>query len=336
MKFFVFLSICLAAVSAASFFEADVVEEWAEWKATHGKTYNDAYEDLSRMTIFLENKAAIDEHNSQAAQGKHTYFMEMNQFGDLRNEEFVGLMTGYNRPQGSNDTEGASFLPPLNLGALPKMVDWRPHGYVTPVKYQGRCGSCWAFSATGALEGQTMRKTGKLISLSEQNLVDCTTRYGNTGCRGGWMDNAFKYIKDNQGIDTEKSYPYEGVDNYCRYNSRNKGATDVGFVDIRKNDENHLQQAVATVGPVSVAIDASRNSFQFYSKGVYQDPYCSTWNVTHAVLVVGYGVDKATGQEYWLVKNSWSTRWGDAGYIKMAKHRGNMCGIAAYASYPLV
>merc|ERR1711963_299286 len=178
------------------------------------------------------------------------YKLEMNHYGDLLAHEFQAMMNGYRYDLRENRTLlGATYISPANVD-LPKSVDWRTSGAVTPVKNQGQCGSCWSFSATGALEGQHFRKTGKLVSLSEQNLVDCSTRYGNHGCNGGLMDFAFKYIKENGGIDTEESYPYEGMDDTCRY---------------------HRRDNVATVGPVSVAIDASQPSFQFYSEGVYNE-----------------------------------------------------------------
>lgn len=196
-------------------------------------------------------------------------------------------------------------MEPANV-AIPGSIDWREKGLVTEVKDQGECGSCWAFSATGALEGQNFRKTGNLVALSEQNLIDCSGSYGNEGCNGGLMDYAFQYIKDNGGIDTEKSYPYKAMDGECKYNPKNKGATESGYVDIPKGDEKKLTAAIATLGPISVAIDASYDSFQFYSSGVYFEPRCNPGHLDHAVLAVGYGTDE-NDKDYYIIKNSWGS-----------------------------
>nr|AAS67923.1 cathepsin L [Artemia franciscana] len=226
-------------------------------------------------------------------------------------------------------------MEPANV-TVPESVDWREKGAVTPVKYQGQCASCLAFSPTGALESQTFRKTGKLISLSEQNLIDCSGEYGNLGCKGGWISQAFEYIKDNKGIDTENKYHYEAKENFCRDNPRNRGAVALGFVNIPSGEEDKLKAAVATVGPVSAVIDVSHEGFQFYSKGVYYEPSCKTSfeHLNHAVLVIGCGSDN--GEDYWLVKNSWSKHWGDEGYLKIARNRKNHCGVATAALYPIV
>jgi len=323
----------MAACEAVSFFEV-VMEEWIGWKAIHQKDYRSEEENRFRMKIFMENKQRIAKHNTRYLQGHHSYKLEMNHYGDLLPSEFGKIMNGYRHDlKNKTGLVGATFLMAANV-ELPEEIDWRTKGAVTPVKNQAQCGSCWSFSATGSLEGQNFRKHGKLISLSEQNLVDCSVAYGNHGCNGGLMDFAFKYIKENGGIDTEESYPYEGEDDTCRYSKKNKGATDIGFVDIPQGDEQALKSALATVGPVSVAIDASQASFQFYSEGVYDEPQCSPQNLDHGVLAVGYGTEN--GQDYWLVKNSWGEEWGDEGYIKMARNKNNMCGIASSASYPLV
>lgn len=307
-------------------------EEWKAFKMQFNKVYEEV-EDVFRMKVFLENKHKIAKHNQLHAQGNKTYSLKMNKFGDLLHHEFVATVNGFKRNYKDSLANGSIFLSPSNV-VLPKSVDWREQGYVTPIKDQGQCGSCWSFSATGALEGQHFRKSGKLVSLSEQNLIDCSGKYGNEGCNGGLMDQAFEYIEYNHGIDTEESYPYKGKQGRCHYKKHNKGATDTGFIDIPSGVETKLQEAVATVGPVSVAIDASQESFQFYREGVYDEPTC-TQELDHGVLVVGYGTTEDE-KDYWIVKNSWGTTWGEDGYIKMTRNKENQCGIATQASYPLV
>nr|BAF94152.1 cathepsin L-like cysteine protease 2 [Plautia stali] len=328
------LSCLIALGQAVSFFDLSA-DEFTLFKKFHRKEYDNELEESYRKKIFLENKKRIEKHNSRYKQGKVSFKLKLNHLADMLIHEYSDVYLGFNKSSKANNNklQSYTFIPPAHV-TLNKEVDWRTKGAVTPVKNQGHCGSCWAFSTTGALEGQNFRKTGKLVSLSEQNLVDCSGSYGNNGCEGGLMDNAFQYIKENHGIDTEKSYPYEGEDETCRFRKTSIGATDSGFVDITQGDEEALMQAVATIGPISVAIDASHQSFQFYSEGVYYEPECSSENLDHGVLVVGYGVED--NQKYWLVKNSWGTQWGDGGYIKMARDQDNNCGIATQASYPLV
>lgn len=321
------------AIEASPLNNEPFMPKWNEFKQTHGKTYATAEEETLRFNIFADNHRKIDEHNRDFEAGRVSFELGMNQFGDLTNGEFRARMNGFRRPSNA-DTKAPIFQAPNNF-ALPDSVDWRPKGYVTDVKDQKQCGSCWAFSATGSLEGQHFAKTKQLVSISEQNLVDCSRAQGNEGCNGGWMDSAFTYIKVNKGIDTEKSYPYEAKDGKCRYNAANVGSTDTGFTDIKKGDETDLQSAIASVGPISVAIDASKMSFQFYKSGVYNEPRCSTSQLDHGVLAVGYGVSDK-GEKYYIVKNSWNAGWGDKGYILMSREKNNQCGIATSASYPLV
>ncbi|XP_034941110.1 cathepsin L [Chelonus insularis] len=341
MKILLLFSVALFAVIEAVSFSDVVIEEWNAFKLQHKKQYETPTEESMRMKIFSNNKYHIAKHNSKYEMGLVPFKLAINKYSDMLHHEFIHTLNGFNRTasnkknlKGTKKLRGATFVSPAHV-EFPKHVDWRKLGAVTPVKDQGHCGSCWSFSATGALEGQHFRTKGFLVSLSEQNLIDCSGKYGNNGCNGGLMDQAFQYIRDNRGIDTEVSYPYEGQNDTCRYNPRTAGAEDVGFVDIPEGDEEKLMQAVATVGPVSVAIDASHESFQFYSEGVYDEPECSSTELDHGVLVVGYGTDE-NGKDYWLVKNSWGESWGQNGYIKMARNQKNQCGIASSASYPLV
>ncbi|RWS25097.1 Cathepsin L-like protein [Leptotrombidium deliense] len=270
-------------------------------------------------------------HNIEADLGLHSYRKGINKFSDLTNKEFSSIYMG-NRVENKNN----SSIFKSDTKTLPKSVDWRTKGIVTPVKNQYACGSCWAFSAVASLEGQHAKKYGKLVSLSEQNLVDCSRKYGNYGCNGGYVTKAFEYIKDNNGVDTETSYPYVGFDDECHFESRSVGANVTGFTNIESGSEEALQQATATIGPISVAIDAT--DFQDYHGGIFDDKQCETGSMFlhHAVTVIGYGVDEKTGAQYWLVKNSWGSDWGEQGYIRMSRNKNNQCGIATSATFPLV
>jgi len=341
MKLVVITLMCFVALASAYPLEnsfSAARKDFGEWKNFFSKVYKTVEEEERRLVTWVQNMEKIAKHNLMYDLKKKSYRLEMNHFGDMNTTEYKDTMNGYRMDlkKVKFNPRGALFLESLVNLTLPHHVDWRDHGYVTPVKDQGQCGSCWSFSTTGALEGQMMRKTGKLVSLSEQNLVDCSGPEGNQGCNGGLMDQAFEYIKINGGIDTEESYPYEGIDDTCKFSKTNIGGEDIGYVDVPQGNEHALKQAVATQGPVSVAIDASHESFQFYSAGVYDEPECSAANLDHGVLVAGYGTDEATGHRYWLVKNSWGPNWGDQGYIKMSRGKDNQCGIASSASYPLV
>ena len=306
---------------------------WHKFKNLFTKSYEDRTEETLRRQVFYDNLHKIEALNKEQA----GFRAEMNEFGDLTDEEFRTQRLGKIQSVGGKyHRVGAQFMFPENENAasLPQTVDWRQHGYVTPVKNQGPCGSCWSFSTTGSLEGQTFRATGKLVSLSEQNLVDCSTVEGDHGCNGGLMSDAFSYIAINGGIMSEADYPYTHVKGNCTFDSSKIAATDVSYVSIEHFNETQLMQAVATNGPVSVAIDAAVTGFRYYKSGVFYAAECSQTQLDHGVLVVGYGTEN--GMDYWLVKNSWGPTWGDSGYIKMSRNRSNNCGIASMASYPIV
>lgn len=220
---------------------------------------------------------------------------------------------------------------------LPDSIDWRDEGAVNPtVPKQGDCGACWAFSVSAAIEGQYFRKTGKLEPLSVQNLVDCS--HGkNHGCAGGYLQQAYKYVKKNGGINTAKSYPYEESSGDCRYNPDDTNVQISGFKRIRKGDEDKLKEALATIGPISVSIDASSSNFDFYHKGIYNDPHCksASKSLDHSVLLVGYGTSKS-GEDYYILKNWYGPHWGEKGYFKMARNQNNHCGVATEPMFPVL
>merc|ERR1711997_1184176 len=330
MKTIVSLALLLA-VSAA---HPDYSDSWEEFKLKFNKKYQSEEDETYRQSVWSSTVEMISEHNAEYDNGEHTFNIGENELADLTPDEIKERMNGLVVNTDSEE-DGVVMVTESELAQLNKTVDWRAKGYVTEVKNQAHCGSCWAFSATGSMEGAHFKSTGKLVSLSEQNLVDCSKKEHNLGCMGGLMDNAFKYVIDNHGIDTEASYPYNATTGKtCKFSNSSIGTTISSFKDIPRNSEMDLQKASATVGPISVGIDAHLPSFHFYKSGVYHDTKCSSVHLDHGVLVVGYGTED--GKEYWLVKNSWGATWGEKGYIKMARNKRNACGIATQASYPVV
>jgi C1A family cysteine protease len=261
--------------------------------------------------------------------------MAVNEFADMTFTEFHSKMTGYKRVD--NSYLRSKNGPHKTVKKMASSLDWRQHNAVTAVKNQQQCGSCWSFSSTGSIEGAHAIKTGNLVSLSEQQLVDCSTAQGNQGCNGGLMDQAFQYVITAGGLTTEAAYPYTAAQGTCQFPGANMtvAATISKFTDVTPGDENALMAAV-NIGPVSIAIEADQECFQFYSGGVLSDPSCGT-QLDHGVLVVGYGTDSSSGSDvpYWIVKNSWGASWGEQGYVRLIRGK-NECGIASEPSYPSV
>lgn len=315
------------AVSGRS--EAEVAKIYEAWLVKHGKVHqkNSLTEKDRRFEIFKDNLRFIDDHNVKNL----SYRLGLTRFADLTNDEYRSMYLGAKMEK--KGTRRTSQRYEARVGdSLPESIDWRKKGAVAEVKDQGGCGSCWAFSTIGAVEGINQIVTGDLITLSEQELVDCDTSY-NEGCNGGLMDYAFEFIIKNGGIDTDKDYPYKGVDGRCDQIRKNaKVVTIDSYEDVPINSEESLKKAVSNQ-PVSIAIEAGGRAFQLYDSGIF-DGTCGT-QLDHGVVAVGYGSED--GKDYWIVRNSWGKSWGESGYLRMARNIAaptGKCGIAMEPSYP--
>jgi len=332
MRFITLLAVAtfISAISAREISDGEYQAQWKAFTRRYEKVYGGHDQMAHRYRVFKKNYQMIVEHNEQSGA---SWSMGVNQFADLTHAEFRESRLGYIQPSTPSMYKNvpriiADFS---ELDTLPAEVDWVKAGAVTPVKDQGQCGSCWTFSTTGAVEGSYFVKTKTLVSLSEQELVDCSHNNENNGCNGGLMDDAFTYIIQNNGICSESSYPYVAANQTCKSTACKNVAEVKSFVDVAKNDEDALKAAVAQQ-PIAIAVDAQM--WMFYSGGVF-DSQCGT-QLDHGVLAVGYGTD--SGKDFWMVKNSWGLSWGESGFIRLKRGSGQgngQCGIAMNPSYPV-
>jgi len=314
----VLLFVALVAASALAYTEKEYRTAFLKFVKDNNKHYSQQ-EFATKYRTFKSNMDFVATWNAVPAHHR----VAINKFADLTVAEFAAMFLGTRAT-----VAAAPYVPSVTADT----VDWRTKGAVTPIKNQGQCGSCWAFSTTGSVEGAHFLAHAALVSLSEQNLVDCSDAQGNQGCNGGLMTQAMDYIISNKGIDTEASYPYTAQDGTCVYSAANSGSDLKSYTNVQTGSEADLVTKI-NAGPTSVAIDASHSSFQLYHSGIYYEPACSSTALDHGVLAVGYGT-LGTNKDYYIVKNSWGTDWGNAGYIEMSRNRNNNCGIATMATLP--
>lgn len=324
-------SVIAGALLAVANAKGDIDEAFKEFIQEFGKDYKTEEERYQKFQSFTTTYEYIENENAKG----HKYNLGVNTFSDLTTEEFAKTHFGYQKPEkpwGNLKHLGTHVY---SGGPLADSVDWTTKGAVTAVKNQGQCGSCWSFSTTGSLEGAHEIATGKLVSMSEEMLVDCSKQ--NHGCQGGSMDLAFEYVETN-GICTESSYPYTaggGRSGTCKASSCTKALSPgavTGYHDVQPSTQ-ALMSAVQ-LQPVSIAVEADKSVFQSYKSGVMTG-MCGT-KLDHGILVVGYGTEDGT--DYWLVKNSWGAVWGMQGYGHLERGKGGEgeCGILAGATYPKV
>ncbi|KAE7997147.1 hypothetical protein FH972_001803 [Carpinus fangiana] len=304
------------------------------------KRYGTREEYLHRLGIFARNMVRAAQHQALDPTAVHG----VTPFSDLSEEEFERLYTGVRGgPRSSMDVgvkESAPFLEEEVVAGLPDSFDWREKGAVTEVKMQGVCGSCWAFSTTGAVEGANFIATGKLLNLSEQQLVDCDHACDATdktecdnGCQGGLMTNAYKYLMEAGGLEEESSYPYTGKQGECMFKPEKVAVKVSNFTNIPV-DENQIAAYLVNHGPLAVGLNAV--FMQTYIGGVSCPLICGKKWVNHGVLLVGYGAKgfsilRFGYKPYWIIKNSWGKRWGEKGYYHLCRGRG-MCGMNTMVS----
>jgi len=335
LRNFVILSV--ATVCAGQQYTSDIsgFQEWMNVTQQHYTTD----EMLERLNIWQSNYRYVEQHNAEADKGMHSFRLGMTSLAGMSNKEYRSKMLKY-RSTGTERAAVGTFVA-ADHATPPNSADWRTYSpkVVSPIKNQGQCGSCWAFSAVEAMEAVSALKTGKLAQGSPQQCVDCVNNGADTCDIGGEMHDCYLSVMKQGGLDTESTYPYEGTSgDGCRFK---KGsvipgtANFSGYKNVTSGNETDLMAAAAVIPTVSIGIDASSPGFQLYRSGVYNPLFCKNKSdqLDHGVAIVGYGTE--SGKNYWTVRNSWGTIWGMKGYVNMIKDDDNKCGVATDATFPV-
>lgn len=335
------LNTCLLINANGSLFSANdeqIKAHWSIFKANHGFHKLSSHEETTRFKLFKDNYHKVLEHNQEADEHKLDYRVSLNRFSALTREEYkkkLGLKS-FKKPNATLDTSRMKLESYLKESSnIPDQVSY--YNKMTPVKNQYSCGGCWSFSVIGVVEALYNMKNNRTKKFSEQQLIDCSSdnKYENLGCNGGYPSNAFDYVRD-LGIVEENYYPYRATKTKCFENGNDKKPR----VKISKNgdipygNEAYMKKIVGSIGPIAIGLDASQWGFEHYSSGIYSDKNCSPSHVNHAVIIAGYGSEN--GKDYWLIRNSWGPSWGINGYMKLARNKNNMCGVASMASYAVM
>ncbi|XP_015836749.1 uncharacterized protein LOC660428 [Tribolium castaneum] len=301
-------------------------KEWENFKRKYERRYPNLEEENFRRAIFEKTFQEIKHHNERYRKGLETYYLRINDLSDYTDEEMSCCSEKAPKPS-------ITILPNVSTSSrqnLPKMVDWRLRGVVTPVKHQGKCGTCWAFAIIGATEAQYRIHRGSFVILSEQQLVDCVREV--SSCRGVYLHETYKYIVKSEGINYDQDYRYQSAPGTCRFRADKPKITFRKYAYLTAISEEDLQWIVANVGPVTVSFDGRGKQFKSYSGGVFYNKTCTRMK-THVAVLVGYGTEN--GEDFWLVKNSYGPQWGLDGYVKIARNRNNHCGITNRITYPI-
>jgi cathepsin F len=314
-------------------------KKYEQFMKDYEKSYDSIDEMVKRFDVFKKNYMA-SKLEVEKMQSTEQVSYGTTQFMDLTPEEFekqyltlnVGELPTESDTYYKQDNQNTEdFLKPRNLEEIPESWDWREHGAVSAVRQQGSCGSCWAFTTVSNVESQYFLKTGKLLSLSEQQLIDCD--YTNSACAGGIIDNAYRFIRANGGLMPAAQYPYEGFKNYCRFNANAAAVTVTGYQFAGTQDEEIIKEMLYKKGPLAITVNA--RTLQYYQGGVIDLPYAyCPYAPNHGVNLVGYGVT-AGGLKYWIIRNTWGPTWGEGGYYRIARGRG-LCGVNGYVATALV